>query len=272
MSRFNGSQDVVQGARHSHYGQLIRDEDTDTVVCHVCGRAFRSLGAHVRVHRMTAAEYRQEFGLLRTKPLSARSLSQEQSRAHVAIYAASEEARGHLSAGQDMARSGELSRKRRDADRGRPDPPQLRQTQQDSLTAGRGTRASAADARLATALRAGGFGDLGQALHALYVTSQHSIDDTARALSIGRGRVRRLLAEHGIAIRSTGQNSAAGRRARALLNDRKAAQRVGTPDIASWLRERRKEGATFRELAKATGRSIPWVTARTGTCGPSRTQ
>lgn len=41
---------------HPEFGRLIRDESTDSVICHVCGRAFRSLGAHVRVHGLTAAE------------------------------------------------------------------------------------------------------------------------------------------------------------------------------------------------------------------------
>lgn len=78
--------------RHPDFGVLIRDEEADTVICHVCGRAFRSLGAHVRAHGMTAAEYRQEFGLLRTRALSARSFSAQQSRTGRARYRVSQEA------------------------------------------------------------------------------------------------------------------------------------------------------------------------------------
>lgn len=72
-----GPQRIREGDRrgwHPDFGRLIRDEVADTVICHVCGRAFRSLGAHVRVHDMTAAEYQEEFGLLRTRVWTARSL------------------------------------------------------------------------------------------------------------------------------------------------------------------------------------------------------
>ncbi|MEU1517659.1 MucR family transcriptional regulator [Streptomyces sp. NPDC005811] len=253
------------GARHPDFGRLIRDEATDTVVCHVCGRAFRSLGAHVRVHDMTAAEYRREFGLLRTRALSARSLSRQQSRTRLAGYRASEEARTRFAAGRAMARSGELARRRWNTGaRRRPDSEELRQARRESLDAGRRTQTRAAGERTAAALRAGGFTDLGQALRTVYADQQRSIEDTARILAIGRNRVRRLLTEYGIPVRPSGQNSADGRRARVRLNDGAAAERVGAQDIRVWLRERTAEGATLRELAAATGRSIPWVAARIG--------
>ncbi|MET9058997.1 MucR family transcriptional regulator [Streptomyces antibioticus] len=264
--------------RHPDFGRLIRDEATDTVVCHVCGRGFRSLGAHVRVHDMTAAEYRREFGLLRSRALSARSFAREQSRARRAGYLASEDAQARFAAGRAMARSGELARKRW-ADTGNragastwadtsgrpaPDPAEARRVRRESLAAGRRTQARTADERTAAALRAAGFADLAQALRTLYIEREHSVEETARVLALGKGRLRRLLGEHGIGIRPSGQNSATGRHARVLLNDRAAAERVGTDDIAAWLRERAVEGATLRELAAATGRSVPWVAARIG--------
>ncbi|MET9100955.1 MucR family transcriptional regulator [Streptomyces antibioticus] len=264
--------------RHPDFGRLIRDEATDTVVCHVCGRGFRSLGAHVRVHDMTAAEYRREFGLLRSRALSARSFAREQSRARRAGYLASEDTQARFAAGRAMARSGELARKRW-ADTGNragtgtwadtsgrpdPDPAEARRVRRESLAAGRRTQARTADERTAAALRAAGFADLAQALHTLYIEREHSVEETARVLALGKGRLRRLLGEHGIGIRPSGQNSATGRHARVLLNDRAAAERVGTDDIAAWLRERAVEGATLRELAAATGRSVPWVAARIG--------
>lgn len=253
------------GARHPDFGRLIRDEATDTVVCHVCGRAFRSLGAHVRVHDMTAAEYRREFGLLRSRALSARSLSRQQSRTRRAGYRASEEAQTRFAAGRAMARSGELARRRwNTGTQGRPDSEELRRARRESLDAGRRTQTRAADERTAAALRAQGFTDLTQALRTVYVDQQHSVEDTARILAVGRNRVRRLLAGYGIPIRPRGQNSPVGRRSRVQLNDRAAAERVGAPDITVWLRERTAEGATLRELAAATGRSIPWVAARIG--------
>ncbi|MFJ9536912.1 MucR family transcriptional regulator [Streptomyces sp. NPDC101225] len=250
--------------RHPDFGRLIRDENADTVLCHVCGRGFRSLGAHVRVHDMTAAEYREEFGLLRSWPLSAHSLGQEQSHARRDRYRASETTQAHLAAGRAMARSGELTRRRwSGTDEGSPRD-ELLKVRRESLDAGRRTQSRGADERLADALRAGGFTDLEQALRAVYVDGQKSIEETARVLAVGRNRLRRLLTAHGIDIRPAGQNSDIGRRARIRLNDRAAAQRVGAQDITVWLRERAAQGATLRELATATDRSIPWVAARIG--------
>ncbi|MEI5522112.1 MucR family transcriptional regulator [Streptomyces brasiliscabiei] len=253
--------------RHPDFGRLIRDEDTDTVLCHLCGRAFRSLGAHVRAHGMTAAEYRREFGLMRGRALSARSLAREQSRTRRAEYRASEAARERFASGRAMARSGELARRRRASDRVRGDSAEARRRRTESLAAGRRTQSRASDARMAAALAAGGFTDVGQALRAVYVERQASIEDTARVLGVGKRRIRELLVEHGVEIRPVGVNSAAGRRSRTRLNDRAAAERVGAGDIGAWLRSRTAEGATLRELAAATGRSIPWVAARLGPRG-----
>lgn len=33
-----------RAVRHPDFGRLVRDESTDTVICHVYGRAFRSMG------------------------------------------------------------------------------------------------------------------------------------------------------------------------------------------------------------------------------------
>ncbi|MGW6009180.1 MucR family transcriptional regulator [Streptomyces sp. NPDC055210] len=250
--------------QHPDFGRLIRDEAADTVVCHLCGRAFRSLGAHLRAHKMTAAEYRQEFGLLHTRALSARSFSREQSRTRRAAYATSTEAQERFAPGRALARSGELARRRHETARPRPETEELRRVRGASLAAGRRTQAQSADERTAAALHAGGFTDLAQALRSVYVEQQLSIESTARVLALGKTRLRRLLTEHGIEVRPAGQNSAAGRRSRAQLNDRAAAERVGVRDITAWLREQSAQGATLRELATATGRSIPWVAARIG--------
>ncbi|MFD7874065.1 MucR family transcriptional regulator [Streptomyces sp. NPDC059766] len=249
---------------HPDFGRLIRDESTDTVICHVCARAFRSLGAHVRAHDMTASEYRQEFGLLRSRALSARSLSDEQSRTRLAAYRASETVRSRLAEGRAMARSGELARRRWDITTTRSEPDELRSMRRENLRTGRRTQLRTADERMAAALRAGGFTGIEQALRILYVDRHTGIEETGRILHIGKGRVRRLLVEHGIAVRPVGENSATGRRSRSQLNDRAAAERVGAHDIATWLRERAAEGVGLRELSTLTGRSVPWVVARIG--------
>ncbi|MFI6375728.1 hypothetical protein [Streptomyces sp. NPDC050546] len=96
----------------------------------------------------------------------------------------------------------------------------------------------------------------------MYVDRQHGIEDTARVLALAKGRVRRLLGEYGVTVRPAGQNSAFGKRSRTQLNDRAAAESVGAEDITARLGGRTAEGATLREPAAATGRSVPWVAAR----------
>lgn len=47
----------------------------DTIVCLVCGAPFRQLtNTHLRSHRITAAEYKRNFGYNRRRPLMALSL------------------------------------------------------------------------------------------------------------------------------------------------------------------------------------------------------
>lgn len=64
-------------------------------------------------HGMTAVEYREEFGLLRTRALSARSLSREQSRTRLTGYRASKKAQARFAASRAIAHSRELTRSRR---------------------------------------------------------------------------------------------------------------------------------------------------------------
>ncbi|WP_446666624.1 MucR family transcriptional regulator [Flexivirga sp. B27] len=57
---------------HGHYGVL--DEDSDGLLCHECGRRFTHLGLHAwKGHGITAADYRQEHGLARSRGLVATS-------------------------------------------------------------------------------------------------------------------------------------------------------------------------------------------------------
>ncbi|WP_329492512.1 MucR family transcriptional regulator (plasmid) [Kitasatospora sp. NBC_01246] len=58
---------------HGQYG--ILDDDGQTVLCHECGRRYRSLGAHVfRAHGTTADEYKAAHGLARSRGLASSAL------------------------------------------------------------------------------------------------------------------------------------------------------------------------------------------------------
>ena len=46
---------------HGQLGSIATDGDR--IECHVCGAWFKGLGAHLRVHDLTAREYKRLFGL-----------------------------------------------------------------------------------------------------------------------------------------------------------------------------------------------------------------
>jgi len=52
---------------HAPLGRLVDDPATGRLCCHLCGRWFLSLGAHVRAHGYTADAYRDTMQLLRTR-------------------------------------------------------------------------------------------------------------------------------------------------------------------------------------------------------------
>jgi len=57
--------------------------DGEKIQCHVCGGWFKALApSHLRLHNMTADDYREEFDLNRTQPLCAEETS-EWARQHI---------------------------------------------------------------------------------------------------------------------------------------------------------------------------------------------
>lgn len=61
-------------------GEIKYDEE-GRVVCHICGRAYDRLAAHIRYkHNMTKDEYREEFGLNRTQRLTSEGHSNKLSK------------------------------------------------------------------------------------------------------------------------------------------------------------------------------------------------
>lgn len=55
-------QDILHTS-HPDYGKVVHTPD-GRVVCHICGKAFTKLGAHVvQKHEMTSREYKEMYGL-----------------------------------------------------------------------------------------------------------------------------------------------------------------------------------------------------------------
>lgn len=244
---------------HAPLGELARDGDTGRVCCHLCGRWFTLLGAHVRVHGHTPDTYRLMVGLCRTRALAATALSERLSGRQRSQYAGSVEVRERLAAGQQLARSGQLGRRAAESRTRSADEPLERargRTQQ--LAAGRVTRRQEQDQRLAQRLTDLAAEDLPGYLRAAYAAGA-SLQSLAEATGLGRQRLRQALHAAGIQVRPTGINTAAGRRSRVGTANDRAAQRLGVDDLHTWLRDRRAEGWSLQRLAGAVGHSSHWV-------------
>lgn len=246
---------------HAPPGELVRDEETGKVLCHLCGRWFVFLGGHVRVHGFNAASYRELAGLCKTRALAARELSDLVSTRQKAHYATQQVMRDRLAEGQQMARTGELSLLVRQAADPAAIPLERLLGQADQLASGRATVSSRRARALVENVSRMGFDDLGNYLRHAYAAGA-SLELLARNTGLGRSRLRQALISAEVSLRPQGTNTAAGKRSRAETADHQAAQRVGTPDLACWLRDRRAAGWSLQRLAEAVGRSIPWVQGR----------
>lgn len=65
---------------HAPLGNLVTEEGTGRLCCHLCGGWFTALGIHVRAHGFTAGTYRQAMGLPVGLPLVAAGLSASMAR------------------------------------------------------------------------------------------------------------------------------------------------------------------------------------------------
>ena len=72
------------------YGEIgVLDDDGQSVVCHVCGKAYAGLAYHVwQTHGMSADDYRKEFGLMQKTSLICTELAEEHRKhtSHLRAY------------------------------------------------------------------------------------------------------------------------------------------------------------------------------------------
>lgn len=241
---------------HAPIGQLARHPETGEAACHLCGRWFRSLGAHVRAHGHNAATYRSTFGLSKTRPLAAPDVSAAISMRQRRSYRTSPALQEHFEVGQRLARSGTLAELGR---RGNAAPAlQTVTARRAALERGRAATAARRDDDLRSRLDLLGAPSLPAHLASAYEAGA-SLESLARSTGLGRARLRAAMAEAGLILRPTGTNTADGKRSRARSADGAAAARVGTDDLGRWLSEHRAAGSTLQELAVLVGHSSHWV-------------
>lgn len=74
---------IPTGVGYGYYGTIATTADHTLIQCHICGELFRSLGLHVRKHKVTAADYKQRFQLKATAALVSDEARHEMQRTTV---------------------------------------------------------------------------------------------------------------------------------------------------------------------------------------------
>src|SRR5262250_2854422 len=98
--------------------------DGSLVSCHLCGRALRSVTAHLRAHGWTKLQYCEAFGLERGQSLEGPDTRKLRSTAFSARLIFDPAIREGSAAGRARARAGDLTRAASAAARGRRFPEQ----------------------------------------------------------------------------------------------------------------------------------------------------
>jgi hypothetical protein len=105
-------------------GVVVRDGER--VMCHLCGRWFRSVVAHLRSHGWDHRAYRAAFGLQRNEPLEGGDTRARRAAAMRIRRATDPVVRAGCAVGQEWVRSGALTKAAAEAARGRRQPAQRR--------------------------------------------------------------------------------------------------------------------------------------------------
>jgi lambda repressor-like predicted transcriptional regulator len=228
-------------AFYAPIGEVVADGPR--VVCHLCGRSLKSVAAHLAAHGWTKQEYCAAFGLERRQSLEGPETRKLRAAALTSRLIFDPAIREGSAAGRRRARSGELARDAAAAARGRPFPRQ-RQAKAARVLARvpGGVLAQAnrerADRHLADvaaqAARRLGYPDL-----RAFVTGRARAGASLAAMSREAGLDKDWLARH--LHRLDPDAAAAVAAARHRRHDaawQPALDRLGFPDVASYLADR----------------------------------
>jgi hypothetical protein len=217
--------------------------DGSLVICHLCGRALRSVTAHLRVHGWTKAAYCEAFGLERGQSLEGPETRKLRAAAFTTRLIFEPAVREGSAAGRQRARTGDLARDAAAAARGRRHPEQRRRKNRQALSAipaaavaqASSQRAGHRLARVAADVaRRHGYPDIGA-----FVLTRIGEGASLAAISREAGLHKDWLSRH-----LGGVDPAAAAAARLQHPGRQDARwlpavgRLGFTDVASYLRER----------------------------------
>jgi hypothetical protein len=244
---------------HAPVGEIVAEGDL--VVCHLCGRWFRSVTAHLRAHGWTKDGYCAAFGLERSQSLEGSATRKRRSAAFSARLVFEPAVRDGSAAGRARARTGALARDAAAAARGRPLPEQRRRKARQALAAiphasiaeANRSRAVSRIAGLAAAAagRAGyhAIGDLVRAR----VAAGASLAAISRELGLHKDWLSRHLPELDPAVAALA--AAADRAAGADGRWRSALVPLGYAEVAGYLQDRLAGHRTVNQIAAEIGMS-----------------
>lgn len=222
-------------------GEIVTDGSR--VICHLCGRALRSVVAHLPSHGWTKVQYCLAFGLERGQSLEGAETGKIRAALLTARLALEPTVREGAAAGRERARRGELAQAAAAAARGRPFPEQRRRKSRRALAqASRETVARAnrdrADRRLtevaAEVARCRGYPDIGA-----YVLARMAAGDSLATISREAGLHKDWLSRH--LARLDPASASAARGQGAARHDARwlpAIRALGFTDVPSYLAER----------------------------------
>jgi len=217
--------------------------DGSLVMCHLCGRALRSVTAHLRVHGWTKQAYCEAFGLESGQSLEGDETRKLRAAAFTSRLVFDPAIRQGSAAGRERARSGDLARDAAAVARGRRHPEQRRRKARQAMTAAQVAvmaqanteRARARIARVAADVaRDHGYPDIGAFVRAR-VTSGASLAAISREAGLHKDWLSRHLGgiDPGAAAAALHERPA-HRDARWLP----VLARLGYADVASYLTQR----------------------------------
>jgi transposase-like protein len=241
--------------------------DGARVTCHLCGRTFRSVAAHLASHGWTKAQYCQGFGLERSQPLEGAETRKLRSATFTARLIFEPAVRDGSARGRLRARTGELAKDAADAARGRPFPEQRRRRSAAPISAAaRAARVSASRDRAAQQLTA-----VAQqvARQQGYLSIGHLVRDrlgdgwSLAAISRECSLDKDWMSRHLPRLDPVAAAEAAGRRDEKLdARWSPVITRLGFDDLASFLRERHcMQHLSVNAIAREAGVSFQTVMA-----------
>ncbi|MGO9504345.1 MAG: MucR family transcriptional regulator [Streptosporangiaceae bacterium] len=229
-------------ACYAPVGEIVITDDAQ-VICHLCGRALRSVTAHLKAHGWTKDAYCEAFGLERGQSLEGPETRKLRAAAFGARLIFDPAIRQGSAAGRQRARSGDLGREAASASCGRPIPEQRRRKAMRALGAVSPDAVARANSARAQRHRAAvgdaiaqrfGYADLGAFVLAR-VAGGTSLAAVSREAGLHKDRLSRHLASIDPAA------AAAARRSRPDAHDLTwlpAVRRLGFTDVPGYLRTR----------------------------------